>query len=394
MLRSSKRLPLLRLARTKLGWGAGARSVTTLEKLNFSDVLSSPGFAGNIALVDENRNLSLTYTQLNEAAAHFATIIESETNSSSYTAIGAFNEPGIPFVVAMLASWKLGKTFVPMSVTHSQSELDYFTEDSGVGLVCCANNASINEHFLQTTKLPVLETESLVRTAANNALTDVEKIDFARHLRGEDSIAGNVETGTGALVIYTSGTTGKPKGVLHTHGSLFHMTNSLVESWRYTSHDQILHYLPLYHVHGLVNKLLCVLYSGGTVEFTGTAAAPALWKRLALEEQRYQAYQRDPTTNAGYKPLTLFMAVPTIYARMLEAATELKASDPTSLSKAVSALKRMRLMVCGSAALPDTVLVNWQKLTGYKLLERYGMTEIGMALSNPYDGERRQGESV
>jgi acyl-CoA synthetase (AMP-forming)/AMP-acid ligase II len=151
-----------------------------------------------------------------------------------------------------------------------------------------------------------------------------------------------------------------------------------------------------------VNKLLCVLYAGGTVEFTGTAAAPILWERLALEEQLYQAHKKGATAstrdkNKGgddYKPLTLFMAVPTIYARMLESANELKSHDPKTLKEAVAALKRMRLMVCGSAALPDNVLKSWKQLTGYTLLERYGMTEIGMALSNPYEGERRQGKYI
>jgi malonyl-CoA/methylmalonyl-CoA synthetase len=88
------------------------------------------------------------------------------------------------------------------------------------------------------------------------------------------------------------------------------------------------------------------------------------------------------------------MAVPTIYARMLESANELKSHDPQALKEAVAALKRMRLMVCGSAALPDNVLKSWKQLTGYTLLERYGMTEIGMALSNPYEGERRQGKYI
>jgi len=83
--------------------------------------------------------------------------------------------------------------------------------------------------------------------------------------------------------------------------------------------------------------------------------------------------------------------VPTVYARMLEGISK---EDPSDIADAVSALKRLRLMVCGSAALPDNILLSWEKLTGYKLLERYGMTELGMALSNPYQGERRQGECM
>lgn len=111
-----------------------------------------------------------------------------------------------------------------------------------------------------------------------------------------------------------------------------------------------------------------------------------MWKRFAEEERTFQRNLIAP--DSSYKPLTLLMAVPTVYARMLEGITK---EDPRDIADAVEALKRLRLMVCGSAALPDNILLKWEKLTGYKLLERYGMTELGMALSNPYEGERRQG---
>ena len=103
-----------------------------------------------------------------------------------------------------------------------------------------------------------------------------------------------------AYIVYTSGTTGKPKGVVHTHGAIETQIKDIVEAWEYKQTDHILHFLPLHHLHGIVNKLLCVLYVGGTIEFI-EANPEVLWNRLLSN------------TNA-----TLFMAVPTIYARMIE----------------------------------------------------------------------------
>jgi malonyl-CoA/methylmalonyl-CoA synthetase len=159
---------------------------------------------------------------------------------------------------------------------------------------------------------------------------------------------------------------------------------SLIEAWKYDESDKILHYLPLHHVHGLINKLLCMLYVGGTVEFVKSSNPVYLWKKLAS----FSPFQREET-----EPLTMFMAVPTIYARLLEVArtcrshatvmTDDKTLSLDELNQALLTIESMRLMVSGSAALPAPVMKSWYDLTGKLLLERYGMTEIGMALSNP-----------
>ena len=192
----------------------------------------------------------------------------------------------------------------------------------------------------------------------------------------------------GALVLYTSGTTGRPKGVLHTRAGLQSAIQALVQSWEYSDKDRILHFLPLHHLHGVLNKLLCIMWAGGTIEFAKSANTVQIWKRLAKE-------------SIGNDLLTVFMAVPTVYARMLEDVRKMKTSNqineptsaltPSDIEKAVVAMKKMRLMACGSAALPDPIMDQWLALSGHVLLERYGMTEIGMALSNPYKGIRRKG---
>ncbi|MFM8891287.1 MAG: AMP-binding protein, partial [Planctomycetia bacterium] len=129
-------------------------------------------------------------------------------------------------------------------------------------------------------------------------------------------------------------------------------------------------FLPLHHIHGLVNVLCCGLWSGATVDVLDRFDADVVIERVAAD-----AY-------------TLFMAVPTIYVKLVERLTGLPEAERR---RATAGVGRLRLMVSGSAALPAGVFAAWESLTGQRLLERYGMTEIGMALGNPYDGPRLPG---
>ena len=172
-----------------------------------------------------------------------------------------------------------------------------------------------------------------------------------------------------ALLIYTSGTTGPPKGVLTTHANITAQVTALTAAWAWTEQDRILHTLPLHHIHGLINALACALWSGAAVEF-GSGAPAATWDRLASGK------------------ITLFMSVPTVYTRLIRAWEEAAPATREQWSRGASGL---RLTVSGSAALPVPTLERWREITGQTLLERYGMTEIGMALSNPLEGERRPG---
>jgi len=196
----------------------------------------------------------------------------------------------------------------------------------------------------------------------------IETDDIIMSYLNRDNVAAGSITGDssyesapddGSLVIYTSGTTGLPKGVLHTHRSLHAMVTALVTAWEYSERDRILHFLPLHHVHGLVNKLLCVLYVGGTVEFLPSASPAVVWDRLRKEELLHMSHseaQNDTSTRravdavmpggstVAFKPLTLLMGVPTVYARLLEHANTVATDDP-DIPLAVAALSRFRLMV-------------------------------------------------
>ncbi|RKO99674.1 hypothetical protein CXG81DRAFT_14207 [Caulochytrium protostelioides] len=173
-----------------------------------------------------------------------------------------------------------------------------------------------------------------------------------------------------------SGTTGRRKGVPASQAQLDAMCHSLIQAWAYAPSDRMLHVLPLNHVHGLVNALFAPLLSGATVEFMPFDPS-AVWQRV-LAGHTGQA-----------PPLSLFTGVPTMYARLVSVLEDLRAghggTDQLRSADAVRAAcaSQFRVMMSGSAPLPARLATRWQAATGHTLLERYGMTEIGMALSNP-----------
>jgi malonyl-CoA/methylmalonyl-CoA synthetase len=172
------------------------------------------------------------------------------------------------------------------------------------------------------------------------------------------------------MILYTSGTTGRPKGVVSTHEMIGAQVRTLVAEWEWQPLDRTLLVLPLHHVHGIINVLACALWSGAICEILEKFDAEAVWARLASGE------------------ITVFTAVPTIYHRLI-ASWEAAAEDVRRSRS--EGTRRARLMMSGSAALPVRVLERWREITGQVLLERYGMTEIGMAIANPFRGERKPG---
>ena len=189
------------------------------------------------------------------------------------------------------------------------------------------------------------------------------KYDYEKEL---PEINGN----RNAMILYTSGTTGSPKGVVSTHATIEAQIVTLVSSWKWSDQDHIVNVLPLHHVHGIINVVSCALWSGAICEFTGHFEAGKVMARLSSGA------------------ITVFMAVPTIYFKLIT----YWESAPVQKQQAISTgLQKMRLMVSGSAALPISILEKWYTISSHTLLERYGMTEIGMAISNPYDGSRVPG---
>ena len=171
-------------------------------------------------------------------------------------------------------------------------------------------------------------------------------------------------------MVYTSGTTSKPKGAVWTHLNLAANILTLEKAWEWSETDRILNVLPLHHVHGIVNVLSCALWCGARCEMLPKFDAAKVWEKFETED------------------LTLFMAVPTIYRNLI---THWNGAADEERRKMSESCRKFRLMVSGSAALPVSVLDEWKKISGHTLLERYGMTEVGMALSNPLHGVRKPG---
>jgi len=182
---------------------------------------------------------------------------------------------------------------------------------------------------------------------------------------GDDATRPNValDGDTPAAIIYTSGTTGASKGAVLTHDNFLANTVNLLTSWQITNRDRFLLALPLFHIHALGNGLHCWLVSGC---------------RMRLLERFDHKTALDEFTS--FEP-TLFFGVPTVYVRLLD--------TPRDVARRIGA--KMRLFVSGSAPLPAHVLEQFRALFDHTILERYGMTETFMNISNPYVGERRAG---
>jgi len=194
----------------------------------------------------------------------------------------------------------------------------------------------------------------LVNDLINNSIRDLPEVPLDRR----------------AMILYTSGTTNLPKGVVTTHKTIQFQIESLVNAWNWKPNDHILNILPLHHIHGIINVLSCSLWSGACCEFLPKFDAKKVWQKLINGR------------------LSLFMAVPTIYFKLIDFWEKASYKEKIKLSEGAI---NLRLMVSGSAALPISVLDKWKEITTHTLLERYGMTEIGMALSNSYEKERRSG---
>lgn len=287
--------------------------------------------------------------------------------------------PGFSYPAVQWGIWRAGGMAVPLAVSHPPRELAYVLDDaSPAAAVVHPSQQGRLEPLAPDRDLPIVRateppTDHRPESGARDAGDGEDGGSPSREAAagsGADAELPGVDEDRAALMLYTSGTTGRPKGVVHTHRSLRAQVEALVEAWAWRADDRILLVLPLHHLHGIVNVLTCALWSGARCQILPRFHPVETWERI------------------GAGDLTLFMAVPTIYHKLIAAWED---ADPATRNRWAEGARRMRLMVSGSAALPETVLERWREITGHTLLERYGMTEVGMALSNPLHGERRPG---
>jgi malonyl-CoA/methylmalonyl-CoA synthetase len=258
--------------------------------------------------------------------------------------------PSYAYVATMFGAWRAGACAVPVGVTLPDPELEYVLDDASPAAVVVDDTYAHRLGPLARTRhIDVLQVDALLA----HAPTAGAPVDETR----------------ASLMLYTSGTTARPKGVVHTHASIAAQVRGMVDAWAWTPDDHILCTLPLHHVHGIVNVVACALWCGAQCDVLPAFDAGEVWQRIATGD------------------LTLFMAVPTIYQRLIEAYDR---ADDRARNAWSAGASKLRLMVSGSAALPVPTLERWRAITGHTLLERYGMTELGMALSNTL-ADRRPG---
>ncbi|XP_041975583.1 malonate--CoA ligase ACSF3, mitochondrial [Aricia agestis] len=313
-----------------------------------------------------------TYREVYDAASALSKSIAKQLIGEKECTICYMCPNNVTHVVVQWAIWMTGNIAVPLTPLHPQEMLKYFVTDSYSNLIICTEDY---EKRLQ----PVAQ--ELKRPLIVYNKTD---LDRAATSRDEGSLSNSFYAKTEAMLIYTSGTTSKPKGVVWTHSMLASATAALHAAWRYSAADVVLHALPLHHIHGQLNSLHASLAAGARIRMLPSFASHAVWAELL--GRAVVAAAGDGTATEGAKSgarVTVFHGVPAMYSR-LAADWKTLFADGRTRRHVRDTLARMRLMCAGSAPLPDTLYDQWLEISGHRLLERYGMSEVGMALSNPY----------
>lgn len=258
----------------------------------------------------------------------------------------------IEFLFFHFAILSIGAIALPLNPDYRPEEIDYFLTDSGSSLYVTTSDifSKVQLTIQHLSELQILLKEELL-------LPSVEAI-LPKYAAGGDDIA---------MICYTSGTTGRCKGAAISHHNLIANTKALHKAWEWSDRDILLHVLPLFHVHGLNVAALGCLYAGATMIMLEKFEPRRVWETLTSSN------------------CTLFMGVPTIYQRLINEWEKLE-SQPD--------LHNMRLFISGSAPLSDQQFSQFENMAGFRILERYGMTETGMNASNLIAPEHRKAKSV
>lgn len=261
----------------------------------------------------------------------------------------------LPFIYFHLAAMQIGAIFLPLNPAYPAAELRYFLADSGARLLIADAQDQAKLDPITDALPDHRKTTYLYKPADSGA-------NWLLDYSPEREYSLPSDPDQTAMMLYTSGTTSRPKGAQISHGNLTANIAALHEAWGWREDDALLHALPIFHVHGLVVALHGALHAGATA-----VLCPAFVAEQALELLRSRRF-------------TVFMGVPTMHRRLYQAAGGRRID-----------LSHMRLMTSGSDRLPDDLFFGYQEAFNITLLERYGMTETGMNLSNPLRGERRVG---
>ena len=314
------------------------------------DALFRPHEASEAIFLSLKDGRDITYAEFLRLAARFAHALSaSGIAPGDRVALQARKSPEALAVYAACVA--AGAVFLPLNTAYTPAEVDYFVTDAGARLLICDGAARAALEPVAEKAGAALLTLDADGTGTLADLARGQPQTFTPAARGPDDLAA---------FLYTSGTTGRSKGAMLTQDNLLSNAEALVDAWRFTGEDVLLHALPIFHTHGLFVATNVILLAGGSMIFL-----PGL--------------DMDDLV-AAMPRATSMMGVPTFYTRLL--------ADP-HLDRALTA--HMRLFVSGSAPLLAETHRDFEARTGKRILERYGMTETNMNTSNPYDGERRAG---
>lgn len=297
-----------------------------------------------------------TYGDLEQVTARFAAALV-EMGVQPGDRVAAQVEKSIEAFMLYLATVRAGGVFLPLNTAYTPAEVEYFLTDAEPALFVCSPDKAEGLRPRADKAGSRLETMGVWRAGADPADLGSffgqvpERASFQTVQRAPDDLA---------TILYTSGTTGRSKGAMTTHQNLHSNALALVDCWRFTSADVLLHALPIFHTHGLFTSCNTILASGASMIWLPRFDADEVIRWLP------QA--------------TTMMGVPTFYVRLLD--------HPGFTRELVG---HMRLFTSGSAPLLAETHQRFSQRTGHAILERYGMTETQMNTSNPYDGDRRPG---
>src|ERR1700716_635156 len=289
----------------------------------------------------------LSYADLMARAGQMANVLV-DAGVKPGDRVAAQTEKSVPGLVLYLAAVRAGAVYLPLNTAYTLNELEYFISDAEPALVVCDPSRAEGIGAIAAKVGAKVETlggdgKGSLTDAAAKAATEFNTVS-----RTNDDLAA---------ILYTSGTTGRSKGAMLTHDNLASNSYSLVDFWRFTKDDVLIHALPIYHTHGLFVASNVTLFARASMIFLPKFDPEAIIRLMSRA--------------------TVLMGVPTFYTRLLQSPALTKEST-----------KHMRLFVSGSAPLLADTHREWFARTGHAVLERYGMTETNMNTSNPYDRDR------
>ena len=314
----------------------------------FDEIFKSNETSPNIFLINETKEIS--YLEFNEIVNQISNyLIDINLLPGDRVAIQA--EKNVIQLATYVATVKAGGVYLPLNTGYTLSELEYFFNDAKPKVIIVDDK--IQNEVKNLVSYSPVSILSLNLDETGSLIEQIKKYPkkFQSIKRNENDLAA---------ILYTSGTTGKSKGAMLSHRNLVSNSEVLRDFWKFTENDVLLHMLPIYHTHGLFVACNLLAIVGGSMIFLEKfdVEKALLWMKRA----------------------TSMMGVPTFYTRLL-------ASEELNNESA----KHMRLFISGSAPLLSETHIEFEKRTGKKILERYGMTETNMNISNPYHGLRKAG---